>query len=499
MKIRGCPLRIFLLGALLLALPATLQAQFNFITNNGTITITSYTGSNGIVSVPGSTNGLTVTSIGNGAFSTGYTYTGLTNVTIPNSITNIGATAFAFCTSLTNITLGSGVISLGDYAFAYSGLKNLTLPGSLTGIGAYALSGGSLVTITIPGSVTNIGIKAFDACASLTNITVNAADGYYSSLSGVLFNKNQTTLIQYPSGNTTANYLVPSTVTNLGVDAFSQCLLAGVTLSNSVVSIGDNAFYGCNRLTNFTVSAQNTSYSSLNGVLFDKHQTTLIQYPLGNAATTYAVPGSVYSIASYAFAGCRLVSVIIPYGVGIIGTNAFNDSSSLASVKLGGSITSIQDGAFQSCTSLTNLVVPGSVASIGNYAFDYCTLLAGIYFYGNAPAASSTTFGSDTATAYYLPGTTGWTTAYGGLTTAVWALPYPLILNNGGNFGVLTNRFGFTISWATNLSVVVQACTNLVNPVWTPVATNALAGGATYFSDSKWTNYRARYYRVNGP
>ena len=80
--------------------------------------------------------------------------------------------------------------------------------------------------------------------------------------------------------------------------------------------------------------------------------------------------------------------------------------------------------------------------------------------------------------------------------TAPWFLPNPLILNNGPGFGVQPGGFGFTISWATNASVVVEAATNLANPVWIPVSTNPLTGGTNYFSDPQWTNYPERFYRA---
>ena len=83
--------------------------------------------------------------------------------------------------------------------------------------------------------------------------------------------------------------------------------------------------------------------------------------------------------------------------------------------------------------------------------------------------------------------------------TALWLLPYPLILNLGRGFGVQTNGFSFIISWATNLSVVVEACTNLVNPSWSPVGTNTLTGGSSYFSDPQWTNFPGRFYRLRSP
>jgi formylglycine-generating enzyme required for sulfatase activity len=159
-------------------------------------------------------------------------------------------------------------------------------------------------------------------------------------------------------------------------------------------------------------------------------------------------------------------------------------------------VTSIGDRAFSNCTSLTSVTIPNSVTSIGYNAFYGCTSLTNVYFQGNAPAVWPQVFyGAYNATVYYLPGTTGWGTKFGGRPTAFWYLSNPLILN-GPSFGVRTNQFGFTISWATNVPVVVEACTNLANHVWQPVKTNTLTDGWCYFSDPKWTNYPGRFYRV---
>ena len=100
-------------------------------------------------------------------------------------------------------------------------------------------------------------------------------------------------------------------------------------------------------------------------------------------------------------------------------------------------------------------------------------------------------------TVYYLPGTTGWGTTFGGRPTVLWN---PQVQTSDASFGVRTNRFGFTITWASEqLVIVVEACTNLANPVWSPVGTNTLTGGSSYFSDPQWTNYPARFYRLRSP
>lgn len=102
-------------------------------------------------------------------------------------------------------------------------------------------------------------------------------------------------------------------------------------------------------------------------------------------------------------------------------------------------------------------------------------------------------------TAYYLPGTKGWSNTFACIPTALWVLPYPVLLNTGPGFGVGTNGFGFTISWATNRAVVVQACTNLAKPAWLALQSNTTSNGVSYFSDPAWATYPARFYRIRSP
>jgi BspA type Leucine rich repeat region (6 copies) len=255
---------------------------------------------------------------------------------------------------------------------------------------------------------------------------------------------------------------IPGCVTSIERQAFYDCEnLSSVTIPNSVTNIGFQAFTYCTGLTNATI---------------------------GNSVT---------SIGQQAFFTCvSLTSVTIGNSVTVIGGSAFQGCPSLSSVTIPNSVT-IGTYAFSECSSLTNITIPDSVIIDGG-AFRLCTSLTSVYFTGNAPSPTndSSVFSSDTATVYYLPGTTGWGAMFGGLPTAPWFLPNPLILNNGPGFGVQPGGFGFTISWATNASVVVQAATNLANPVWIPVSTNTLTGGTNYFSDPQWTNYPERFYRV---
>jgi hypothetical protein len=153
--------------------------------------------------------------------------------------------------------------------------------------------------------------------------------------------------------------------------------------------------------------------------------------------------------------------------------------------------------AFYGCTALTNVTIGNRIANIGNYAFFYCPVLKAASFLGNAPSLGYDVFDvNNNVTVYYLPGTTGWGSMLGTARTAPWVLPYPLILTTAPGFGFQSNVFGFIISWATNVPVVVEASTGLANPVWSSASTNNLTSGWSVFSDAGWTNSPTRFYRV---
>ena len=107
-------------------------------------------------------------------------------------------------------------------------------------------------------------------------------------------------------------------------------------------------------------------------------------------------------------------------------------------------------------------------------------------------------FSVNNLTFYYLPGTTGWSdfSDQAGVPTALWL---PQMQTADTSFGAPTNQFGFNINWAGGQTVVVEACTNLVHPVWQPLQTNTLTTGTANFSDPQWANYSARFYRLRSP
>jgi hypothetical protein len=338
----------------------------------------------------------------------------------------------------------NSVINIGSGAFnECQGLTNVTIGSSVTSIGTEAfLDCIRLTSLTIPDSVTNIGYMAFDECTSLTNIVIG---------SGV------TSIGQYILDDcprlTTATIGVP----NIGANLFSAPPsplngfpdLTSITLLESVTNIGTSPFVACGSLTNVTIGSGVASIGT--GAFQGLFSLLTINVDPNNAS--YSSVGGVLFNASQ--------STLIQYPLGL----------------LGGTYT-----------------VPNSVTNIGSGAFKFALWLTKIYFTGNAPSYGASAFSFVFATVYYLPGTTGWGTTYGGLPTSLWL---PQTVTNDGSFGLQANGFGFNINWASGQTVVVDASTDLIN--WQPVQTNTLTTGSAYFSDPTWTNYSGRFYRLRSP
>jgi hypothetical protein len=352
-------------------------------TNERTITITGYTGTDRDVVIPSTINGIPVTIIGHGAFSGNQ---GITSVIIPSTVTRIDSEAFRGCTRLATVTIPSSVTRIGNSAF-----NNCT----------------ALTSVVIPNSVTNIDDWAFRGCTRLASVTI------------------------------------PNSVTDIRHGAFYDTALTAVTIPDSVNTIGDSAF-GFNasgRVGGFTIHASSQSaghrFSLENGLGFGTSPsagftthinvnswtgeweltlasyfatTTTVTIPheihgipvtiIGRGAfhgnqgiTSVIIPSTVTRIDSEAFRGCtRLNSVTIPNSVTHIGVNAFSGCTALTSVVIPNSVTNIDDWAFRGCTRLASVTIPNSVTDIRHGAF-YDTALTAVTIPDSVNTIGDSAFG----------------------------------------------------------------------------------------------------------
>jgi len=257
----------------------------------------------------------------------------LTSIVIPNSVTEIGASAFWGCYSLTSIVIPDSVTEIGEFAFwKCSSLTSIVIPDSVTEIGDDAFTCcSSLTSVVIPNSVTSIGTYAFDDCSSLTSI------------------------------------VIPDSVTSIDEWTFNGCSsLTYIVIPDSVTHIGEYAFWKC---------------SSLTSIVLPKSVTHIGEYAFSHcfSLTSIVLPKSVTHIGENAFWKCTsLTSIVLPNSITHIGDSAFDGCTSLTSIVLPKSVTEISYGLFDGCTSLTSVVIPTSVTSIGDDAFADCSSLTSI-------------------------------------------------------------------------------------------------------------------------
>ena len=262
------------------------------------------------------------------------------SVVMEPGVTSVGGYAFFQCINMTSVEMPEGVTSIGDNAFsACRNLTSLVIPESVTNIGFAAfMACNGLTSVTIPAGVASISSTSFGACFFLENIFVDEGNTVYASADGILFNKDQTTLITYPAGKKNTTYIIPEGVTDIASRAVYNCgYLTSVTIPRSVASIGNNAFDFCYNLRDISVDEGNEAYASVDGVLFNKDRTVLVAYPAGKENTAYTIPDGVTNVGRSAFWDCMLTSIVIPESVTKIEWDAFRDCSNLKDVYYVGS------------------------------------------------------------------------------------------------------------------------------------------------------------------
>lgn len=496
--------RTALFFLLLAGLTGLAQAQFSYITNNGTVTITSYYGTASDVIIPDTLNGYKVADIAADAFNQVDT---MISLSISTNVTTLGTNFVFQCSALTGATIPTSVTNIGDGPFFdcqsfvgvatftnayYTATNGLLLNRAQTSLIQFPC--GLTVSYNVPAAITNVN-EAFIG-NTLTTLTVDPANANYTATNGVLFNKNKTQLVAYP-GNLAGSYVVPTNTTAILSGAFEYSpAVTGVSIGTNVTYIGYGAFYDCQGMTAITVNATNAFFSTTNGVLFDKNKNTLIQFPAAIGGN-YTIPNTVSNIGDGAFGDAfSLNSVYIPDGVTNLGFEAFYACENLSGVYIGSKVKTIGAAAFFLCQNLSEISFPASVSSIGSEAIANCGALSYACFQGSPPADGGSIFYYDNIlnTILYVSTSTGWGATYDGITTAPCTAclgteptqPELYILRSGTNvvLGWSSSFTGYSLEYTTNLVPLSPWKTNTPAPVILNslyVATNGITGTRKFY------------------
>ena len=285
---------------------------------------------------------------------------------ISHTVRSIGDAAFLDCEAIREIVIPEGVEKIGMIAFNYCL---------------------SLESISFPASAVYIDEFVLYMNPSLKEVNIAEANPGYDSVDGVFYNKDHTRLILYPAMKPDETCVLADGLKEIASDAFAdnKCLKS-VWIPASLEELGLATFASCEALEEINVAEENTAYTSVDGVLFDKNMETLVSFPAGREGY-YTVPEGILEIGYSSFSGCaKMKGVVLPEGLELINGLAFSK-----------------------CSSLESMVIPASVEYVWTYAFIYCKALHEVRFLGDAPEFGSYPFRGVTADVYYPAGNPTWT------------------------------------------------------------------------------------------
>ena len=315
-----------------------------------------------------------VTKIGENAF---YGCSGLTLITLPNSITEIGGDAFRNCTGLTKVTIPNSVTSIGAFAFrGCSGLTSIVIPNSVISIGCMAFHDTPWFNIQSDGVIYINNV--FYGYKGIIPSSINIKEGTVCI--------PEYSFIGCPS---LRSITMPNTITKLKPLTFDGCSgLTRITIPNSVTEIGSSVFRGCTGLTSITIPNSVTkiglnAFNMCTGLTSIIIEDGLIPLSLGTIGGGDLFDTDDAEYLYHVFDDCPLESLYlgrnISYNMGKKhGFSPFSQKNTLKTVTIGNSVTAIGCKAFFECTGLSSITIPNSVTEIGNYAFKGCRSLTNV-------------------------------------------------------------------------------------------------------------------------
>ena len=383
----------------------------------GNAVITGYNGYATALSIPSTIDGYTVTKIGGSAFS----YSGLRAVTIPDSVTIIGDSAFYNCKALTSVSLPDSLTEIESSAFREcTGLTSVTIPDSVTEIGESAFSGcANLSNVKLSKTLKTLGSRAFKDCTALTSIVIPKTlerielDGYYTGpfggctvLKTVTLESGMTKIAELLFYNCSSleSIVIPDSVTIIGDSAFYNCkALTSVSLPDSLTEIESSAFRECTGLTSVMVPDSVTDMGT--GVFANCTSLTNVTLPnirQNIVASTFegctslekiVLPETVTAIRDSAFKNCTALKEIVwSKAPGLIEANAFYNCDALTEVEIPTTVTSVGDQAFYDCDSLTTVDFPDTVTKMGTKVFYDCDALTSVKLGSGITSIPASTF-----------------------------------------------------------------------------------------------------------